>query len=317
MLLGAAISWATGVGEVLPVTLGILSIGIILEALLVYSRKSVLLILWFFNLVLLSGFTYTIYWTYANYVDQVSAILLGGLVGITGLLTAGVSHFLAAKLVKGRRWVYLLFSFSLYYLSYIGTLVLLPDAGTIVPIIVSVLTPMIYLISAYLVKRRARKRTPIPEYVLPKNKNQTVLTGDLEKLLGMEPHSTEEGTSIFVNDKAVIIATPLSGEIDRNVTLSNDQLLVDDKDYAWTLEHTALLGRDFSKKHKVKQKKIIPMIVVNNINLPKTITPIKVRNRNNPDVTVGTVLIVKKNQLPAVVKQATTRLSEKELSKLA
>lgn len=311
IIFGAVFAWVNG-SSVLAVAGGIFVTGLIIEAFFVYSRKSIILIIWLINLAVLSGFSYTLYWIYANFVDQTSAIILGGLTAITGIITGAVAHFLTAKLAQGRRWIHLSVAFVLYYAGVSGVLLLVPDVGPIYPIIAGLLLPVIYLCVVYFVKRKLYKKQELVEKSLPKNKNQTLLVKELKELLGSTPFTIMNETNVFVDDKAIVIISPLAGEKDKNVVFDNNKLLVDGEDYAWVLEHTALTGRTFSKENKIKQTKIIPVVVVNNINLPKTITPVKVRSRKNPDVTVGTVLIVKKNQLPAVLKQATTKLTDKE-----
>lgn len=318
IILLTAISWVNNANVLLYTGVAFV-VGISIEVLLKYSRKTVIVLLWVLNLFLLGFFVYTIFNIYIGVSTYEDAILNAGLVGIAGLISSILGHVLVHNLPVGSQWSNLLIIFPLFFVSIAVMIMWVPSAPMWVVSFVSVLVVALYPLLLTGVKTLIKKRQKTKvEQKYPRNKNVTMLKNTVEETFSsFTDISNENDVKTFYNEKAVILVAPLSGE-SRSVLIEKNTLSVDDEDLTWVLEDVMLKAKNFSRLNRVNQRNITPIIVVHNTNLQNSITPIKVRKRSNPDKLLGTVLLVKNQKLNALIRtlNENKQLTAREIKKL-
>jgi hypothetical protein len=316
IILGSLISWVNNTNVF--VTVGVITgLGILLEGLLVHHRKMITIVILALHFIGLSFYTLTFYTIYSSTVTEDTGIFVAGTIFITGLITTLFAIYLCSKIAYGRFWVNLLISFLLYYVSLTVLVVLFPQVSQLIPAGITFIVVMLYPVSNRLVWRKRAYKFDVEKF--PQNKKQTVLANKLPQIFNILQTVTLE-TNPYIqsyrNNKGILFVLPLTGE--KPVEIDGNILKVDEEDTTWVLEYVLQSAREFSRKYNVRQKNLVPVVMVNSINLPRGITPIKVRARNKPDKIIGTVLICKIDKAGLLIKQLDdmSNLNNRELTTL-
>jgi hypothetical protein len=314
LILGSVISWVNGTNILLTAG-SIAAAGALIEGLLVHHRKMLTVGILILHLVALSFYTLTFYTIYTASVTEETGIFVAGTVFITGIVTSLFAMFLCSKIAYGKFWINILISFILYYISLTVTITLLPQLTQLIPIAIAFVVVMAYPALNHLVGRKRAYKYDVEKF--PKNKKQTILANKLpEAFSSIQKIDLETNPYIqtYRNRKGVILAVPLAG--DKSVEIENNMLKVDGEDTTWILEYVLESSKEFSRNYRIRQKKLVPVIIVNGINLPRGITPINVKARNKPDKTIGTVLICKLDKTNLLIRQLNDmpELSNKEMT---
>lgn len=289
---------------------------IIIEALLAHTRKLVIFIISAIHLFLLSMLSVTFYQSFILYVDDLSTLLITGSVFGVGIISAFLSFFISYKYLPGSLWLNLTVNYILYYAAVIS-----------IPLIFGVQTPVLaYIVSGialpliYCVLRKifTRKGSSYDLTLFPSGKKLTTLRNRTnEKFSNLTKINSEDNRiQIYRNRKAILFTLPLAGET--NPILNGNSLTVDQEDVTWVMEYLLDKAKEYSRGKKIRQNKIIPVIIVDDINLPRSATPIKVRSRKNPDKIIGSVLVSKINKPELILRQIDDmkEFNQKELTAL-
>lgn len=278
--------------------------GLIIEATLKYSRKTIIVLLWVINLFVLSYFVYTVFLITLSSLPYEDAILNSGLVAISGLLSAIISHVLCAALPVGPRWINLIICFFGYYTVTIGLLTLTPTTPiwilSFISIPVVALWPLANAGLRVWLNKRREKSSPPAAY--PKNKKVTVLEKTVDEMLKeFTPIPRVEQPHIYFNENMVVMITCLAST-EGDIELTGNSIQAGYEDYTWVLEDLIGTAKTFSRENKIPSSKIKPILVFKNTNPhPNKVKTIQVRKRNNPDKMLGTVMLTDVDKLKHVL----------------
>lgn len=271
------------------------------EALLAHTRKLIIFIISAVHLFLLSMLSATFYQSFILYVDDLSTLLITGSVFGVGIISAVLSFFISYKYLPGSLWLNLTINYILYYAAVISIpLIFGVQTPVLVYIVSGISLPLIYCL---LRKMLTRKSSSYDLTLFPSGKKLTTLRNRTnEKFSNLTRLDSEDNNiQIYRNRKAILFTLPLAGET--NPILDKNILKVDQADVTWVMEYLLDKAKEYSRNKRIRQSKIIPVIVVDDINLARSATPIKVRSRKNPDKIIGSVLISKINKPELILRQ--------------
>lgn len=271
------------------------------EALLAHTRKLIIFIISAVHLFLLSMLSATFYQSFILYVDDLSTLLITGSVFGVGIISAVLSFFISYKYLPGALWLNLTINYILYYAAVISIpLIFGVQTPVLVYIVSGISLPLIYCL---LRKILTRKSLSYDLTLFPSGKKLTTLRNRTNEKFGnlTQLDSEDNNIQIYRNRKAILFTLPLAGET--NPILDKNILKVDQVDVTWVMEYLLDKAKEYSRSKRIRQSKIVPVIVVDDINLARSATPIKVRSRKNPDKIIGSVLISKINKPELILRQ--------------
>lgn len=300
LILITAVTWYYQLNPLIFVgaTAGVM---LVIEALLAHTRKLILFILTAVHVFLLSALSATFYQSFIFYVDDLSTLLITGVVFGVGLITAGLTFFISYKYLPGALWLNILINYVLYYVAVITIpLVFGVQTPVFIYAIGGVALPLVYCL---LRKLFTKKSYGYDLTLFPSGKKLTTLRARTDEKFSNLTKINVEDSRIqgYRNRKAILFTLPLAGE--SNPTLEKNSLIVDQQDVTWVMEYLLDKAKDYSRENRIRHNKIIPVIIVDDINLTRSATPIKVRSRKNPDKVIGSVLISKINKPELLLRQ--------------
>jgi hypothetical protein len=292
----AVVAWNYKV-EVLPVVSGIIGLAFIAEAFFFHRKLTLVAILTFVHLLLIAVLSTIVLTTIEEFTDSGvgTYIAAGGIV--VGIFATFVSILGSYLYGQGRLWVNVLVSYILYNLASIILVLALPMLSYAITSLIALGIVIVYIALRHFVS--LHKETIFDLNTIPSQKNDTVMKSNISnmnsKFLFVENDKSERILT-FHDEKNIFILLPISPE--KYFTIIKNDAFVDQKVVTGIFELMIKESRLLSKKLKINQKYIVPIIYVSKSSLDKDITTLKIRSKKYPEKLMGRVFIVNKAGLP-------------------
>lgn len=287
------------VNEVNPLITAGVGLGILVFFEFLFSKPKAfwLTVIWALSIILLTGFSFIVYLVFGQVYGEDQGIFAAGLVLLAGIPSMALAGTLIWLTGYGSPALNLITTLAVYLITLATTFAPLGQINLLLPLGVSFVSGFIYpLLNWWLGKKISKRREAKQDYVYPDGRLTTLLEQDIQEVFPTENIINENYHIVTSNNKHYVIL-PLAGETKNSITLNENFLKVDDKDYTWVLDRVAEEAREYSRTSKVPQKNITPVVVVPKITPAKQVTPVTLRSRFQPQKNLGTVLIVTKSKL--------------------
>lgn len=304
--------------EVLPVVGGIIGLAFIAEAIFFHPKLTLVSVLTFVQLLLIAVLSTIVLTTIEQFTnsDVGTYIAVGGqAIGIFTIIVAILGSYLYAQ---GRLWVNVLISYLLYNAASLVLIVTYPMLSYAIISAIALVVVILYLAFRHFVF--FRKETIFDLSSIATTKSDTAMQANLLKLnkdFMFVKHEGNERLLTFHDNKNIFVLLPISPE--KYFTIIKNDAWVDQKVVTGIFELMIKESRLLSRKLKINQKYIVPIIYVSKSSLDKDVTTLKVRAKRYPERLMGRVFIVNSNGLPKVLNkyEASDLLPLKVLNKLS
>lgn len=312
----AIVAWNYKV-EVLPIVSGIIGLAFIAEAFFFHRKLMVVAILTFVHLLLIAILSTIVLTTIEEFTDSGvgTYIAAGGIaVGIFATIVSLIGSYLYAQ---GRLWVNVLVSYILYNLTSIFLVLAFPMLSYAITSLIALGVVIIYIALRHFVS--LHKEAIFDLNTIPTQKIDTTMKSNISKIdnkfLFIE-NKENDRILTFHDEKNIFMLLPISPE--KYFTIIQNDAFVDQKVVTGVFELMIKESRLFSKKNKINQKYIVPIIYVSKSSLDKDTTTLKIRSRKYPEKLMGRIFIVNKTGLPTLFNkyEQTDVMPKKVLNKL-